>query len=367
MYMIKKKFFGTTLLLFSLILFQSGVKAAPQSNGKNGGKRPPTVVSTTTVQKKLWQDSILVIGSLTSFQGTILSPEIDGRVTKINFKEGQEVKAGDLLIEIYPDIIKANLAKAQAQLIRSKLDYERYSKIYTLGYIDRSTLDNYKATYYSNKADVENYQAQLRQHLITAPFGGTVGVQRVNVGDFIKAGTEMVSIQSTDPIRVDFSVPEIYVTQLKVGDIATIKSKAFIGEYTGKIYALDSSINVNTRSIDARAKISNPDHKLLPGSFVEVNIKMQEAEPQIIIPQTAVVYSTSGNYIYRLIDHQAIKTNVILGKKLTKNMLIIKSGLNEGEVIITEGQIKLFDGAQVMTEEEFQKMVTEQSAKQTKK
>lgn len=362
--MINKNFFGISLLLFSLMFFQDGVKAATPLFG---GKMPPTVVVTTTAQKKIWQDSILVIGSLTAFQGTILSPDIDGRVTKINFKEGQEVKAGDLLIEIYPDIIQANLAKAQAQLVKNKADYERYSKIYKLGYVDKSTLDSYKANLDSSQADVNSYQAQLRQHLITAPFAGTVGVQRVNVGDYIKAGTEVVSLQSIDPIRVDFSVPEVYLSQLKVGDKITISSKSFLDKYNGEIYALDSSVDVDTRSIEARAKIPNPDHKLIPGSFVEVNIKMQEAQPEIIIPQTTVVYSSSGNYVYRFVDHKAVKTNITLGKKLTKNMVIVAKGLNEGDVIITEGQLKLFDGASVMTGEEFQKMVTEQAAKQSKK
>jgi membrane fusion protein (multidrug efflux system) len=357
--MINKKILGMLLVLFSVFFAHNIMQAvAPSSN-----KIPPTVVKTVTAEKKIWQDSILVIGSLAAFQGTILSPEIDGRVTKIYFTEGQEVKAGDLLIEIYPDIIKAQLEKAKAQLVRSKLQYERYTKIYQLGYVDRATLDNYKATFESDLADVENCKAQLRQRLITAPFDGTVGVQRVNVGDYIKAGTQMVSLQSIDPIRVDFNVPEVYLSQLRVGNKITITSKSFIGKYDGEIYALDSSIDPNTRNISARAKISNPHHTLIPGSFVEITINMQEARSEVIIPQTSVVYSVQGSYVYRLIDHKAVKTNITLGKKLTKNMIIIKNGLNAGDLIIDEGQLKLFDGAPVMTEDEFQKITTEQTVK----
>jgi membrane fusion protein, multidrug efflux system len=361
--MINKNFLKALSSLLLLCFGHNSVQAALSL----GSKMPPTVVVTAKVEKKLWQDSILVIGSLSAFQGTILSPEIDGRITKICFTEGQKVKTGDLLIEIYPDIVKAQLDKAQAQLLKSKLDYNRYLKLFKLGYIDQATLDSYKASLDSNQADVNNYQAQLRQRLITAPFDGTVGVQRVNVGDYVTAGTQMVSLQSTDPMRVDFSVPEVYLTQLQVGDKVIINSKAFINKYSGEIYALDSSVSTDTRTINARAKIPNSDHKLVPGSFVEVTIKLQEASPQIMIPQTAIVYATSGNYIYRLVDHKAIKTNVVLGKKLTKNMIVVNSGLNAGDIIINEGQLKLFDGAPVMTGDEFQKMIIEQTAKQSKK
>ena len=352
----------TLLAIVFPVLFTHNVKAA----GPLGNKMPPTVIKTVKVEKKIWQDSILAIGSLSAFQGTILSPEISGRITKVYFTEGQEVKAGDLLIEIYPDIIKAELNKARAQLTKSKLDYDRYLKIYKLGYVDKSTLDGYKAALDSNQADVDNYQAQLRQRLITAPFDGTVGVLRVNVGDYINAGTPMVSLQSIDPIRVDFSVPEVYLSQLRVGNEIIINSKAFVDKYKGEIYALDSSVDLGTRSINARARIANTERKLVPGSFVEVTIKMQEAHPEIIIPQTAIVYSTAGNYVYRLIDHKAVKTNLVLGKKLTKNMIIVKSGLSAGELIINEGQLKLFDGAPTMTVEEFQKMAAEKMTKQPK-
>jgi len=353
----------TTLLIFLLIFCQTDIQAASPF----GGKLPPTVVVTEKVEKKIWQESILAIGSLSAFQGTILSPEIDGRVTKIYFTEGQKVKAGDLLIEIYPDIIKAQLDKARAQLIKSKLDYYRYLKIYKLGYVDQSTLDRYKASFDSDKADVDNYEAQLRQRLITAPFDGIVGVQRVNVGDYIKAGTQMVSLQFIDTIRVDFSVPEVYLSQLRVGDKIIISSKAFINQYNGEIYALDSSVDTDTRTISARAKISNLDHKLTPGSFVEITIKLQEPRPEIIIPQTAIVYSVDGNYVYRVIDHKAVKTKVNLGKKLTKNRIVVNSGLNVGDLIVNEGQLKLFDGAPVMTNIEFQETIAQKMETQSKK
>lgn len=350
--MISKRFLTTLLILISLGLASDVYAAEKQKTAM-----PPTAVETTQVLQKNWVDSTLATGSLSAFNGTILSSEVEGRITKMYFTEGQEVKEGDLLIEIYPDIIRADLDRAKAQLRKSQLDYQRNLILNKKGYVDAATLDSYLATRDSNKADVSSYEAQLRQRLIRAPFSGKLGVKLVSVGDFVKTGSGMVSLQELDPIRVDFSVPEVYMDKLKAGNKVIITSRSFNGKFEGEIYALDSIIQNNTRMIYARAKVPNPERKLLPGAFVEVTVNFSQPQPVLVIPQTAIVYSSDGNFVYRLIDHKAVKTIIKLGKKIPNNEVIVAQGLSANETIIVGGLQKLHDGAQTMTEQELLQMM----------
>jgi membrane fusion protein (multidrug efflux system) len=350
MFMEKKFLVYIAVIAVSLCLHDNAL-------AKQAPKIPPTVVAITKAKTITWQESILETGSLSAFDGTILAPEVSGRVTNIHFASGQYVRQGDLLIEIYPDIIRAQLQRDQAQLRKSSLDYDRNLKLYKKGFVDQSTLDQKRADRDSDQANVNNDQAQLRQHLIQAPFSGLLGLRKVSIGDYVSPGQDLVSLQALDPIRVDFSVPQRYLQQLKLGDTVTISSNALPQNYTGTIYAFDSKVDDKTRMIDMRAKIPNPEHKLLPGTFVEVNVHYGSPQNVLVIPATAVVYSAEGNYVYLMQNNKAVKTNVTVGQKLENNQIIIKKGLKVGDPVISEGQIKIpFDGAPVITEQQYQQM-----------
>lgn len=347
------------LLIFTGLcaLFAFNVNAAAQQkNAQAKMQMPPTIVEVYKAQQKQWQPSIEATGSLSAFNGIMLSSEVSGRVTKIHFASGQYTHEGDLLIEIYPDIVQANLERYQAQLKQSELDYDRNLKLYKRGFVDKATLDSKLAARDEDVADVNNAKAQLRQHLIQAPFTGKLGLRKVSLGDYVNPGQPLVNLQSVDPIRVDFSVPQKYLPDIKVGDSVSISSETFPQTYIGIIYAIDSKVDENTRMIDMRARIANPNHILVPGVFVSVIINIKHAEPVIVIPATAIVYTAGDNYVYRVVNHKAVQTKVVLGKVLKNNQVIVEKGLQAGDPVIIGGQVKLFNGAPVVTTEEYQQM-----------
>ncbi len=345
------------LILAIILLFCCGFASkilAKQHGASQKHQMPPTVVEIAKAQSKIWQDSISSTGTISAFNGIKLSPEIPGRITKIYFKSGQFVEQGVPLIQIYPDVIKAQLEKAQAQLKLSKLEYQRDLKLYKKKFVSKEELDKLKANLDSAMAEVNLQNAQLKQYLLTAPFSGKLGLRKVSLGDYVNPGEDLVSLQSVNPMLVDFSVPQVYQGEIQVGDQVTITSDALPKAYSGKISAIDSIVDPNSRMIGIQASVPNNDHILVPGTFVEVKIKIKHAYPVIVIPTTALVYSTSGNYVYRMINHKAVKTNITLGKMLKNNQIIVIQGLHDGDVVIIGGQVKLFDGSPVLTEQEYQ-------------
>lgn len=309
---------------------------------------PPTLIQTTSVIAKTFQDSFQATGSLAASQGIVVTPEIPGRITQIYFQSGQSVKKGDPLIQIYDAIIKAQLDKAEADLKLKKVNYQRYLKLYQKHYFERAGLDQMASELDSSRADVAQLEATLSQTLIRAPFGGQLGLRQVSIGDYVAPGTTLVNLQAVDPIDVNFSIPETYLNRVKIGDQVSIQPEANPGKsYQGAINAFNSLIDSTTRTLDARATIPNPNHTLIPGSFAEVTISFGSSNPVLLIPQTAVSYSTENNYVYRVINNKAVKTTVALGKKLDHDWVIVTSGLKMGDQIVVGGQMKLQDGAPV--------------------
>jgi membrane fusion protein, multidrug efflux system len=323
---------------------------------------PPTVVKIYKAQTQSWQNSINVVGSLSAFNGVMLTSEIGGRITAINVSEGKNVKQGDLLVVIYPDIIKAQLQKDQADLVYNQKTYDRYLVLSKKGYVSQAELDRQKSALDMNKASIASDIANLNQHYVRAPFSGRLGVNLVSLGDYISTGTQLVSLQQFDPMRIDFNIPDSYLNQVKKGDQVEISSKAFPQKFTGTIYALDSAVDVNTRTLAARAKVLNPNNVLVPGTYVEVAVHMEQTQSLIAIPQTAIVYSTSGSYVYLMVDHKAVRANVTLGDKIANGLVVVTKGLKVNDLVITEGQTKLTDNAPVMTVQEYQQMAKTMAA-----
>lgn len=308
----------------------------------------PTFVDVITVHPSTRQDQISATGSLISIPGIVVKPEISGRITKIYFKSGDTVAVGAPLVEIYPDLIKAQLVQAQAQAQLTRLQLERSTKLYRTKDVSKDNLDQAQANYNSAQAQVEYAQAQLRQANIVAPFAGKLGLSQVNLGDYVNAGQNIVNLQSLDPLRVDFNISEAYLSKVAVGQTVLLHTDAYPKEtFTGKIEAIESLINQNNRTLNIRAIVPNKDGRLLPGTFVEAIPQFGLQSQLIIIPQIAIVYNPEANYVFKMINGRAIKTEVTLGERDSDN-IVIKSGIKDGDVIITAGQLKLHDGSPVV-------------------
>lgn len=336
------------LLLTLCILITSPTIMAAGMAASN--KMPPVVVNVAKAKDVTQQNSIYATGNLIAQQGITVKAETNGRITKILFKSGQYVNQGQPLVQIYPDILQAKLVSATAALKLSQRTFNRLSKLYRTKAISKSDLDTATAKLQEDKALVDQTKAQLDQTLIKAPFNGYLGIRQVSLGDYITEGQSIVNLQDTDPMYVDFTVPEKYLSSVKTGQRVVISSNAFgQSKYDGKIIAMESKVNQATRTLTMRAELPNPKHTLIPGTFVEVELYIGQKQQAVSVPQTAIVYDDQGNYVYRLENNKAIKTPVRLGRRGKQN-IIITHGLKAGDTIVTAGLQKLHDGSIVMLE-----------------
>jgi len=312
------------------------------------GGMPPTPVVAIAAKLQNWQQQVQATGSLNAFQGVMLKSEVAGRVTKINFSSGQTVKAGDLLLEIDPGILQAQLVAAQAKATLSSGDYQRAIELFKRGVLAKQDLDTALSTQNSDAANVDALKAQLAQNIIVAPFDGRLGLRLINLGDYISPGKPLVNLQTLNPMRVDFSVSENYLGQIAPGDKLQIQSDAFPNQiFTGNVKAIDSAVDPATRTISLRAIIANPEGKLLPGSFVQVTLMAGKPQLLITIPQLAVVYDSAGNYVY-VINHGHAAKKIISIVQQNDTQVAVTGNIKAGDQVITEGQLKIMDGAPVI-------------------
>lgn len=341
-----------SFLAIGLISINSISAADNAANKKSSlagaGVVPPVFVEVVKAAYSDAAQTLSATGSMVAVEGIQVKPEISGRVTQIYFNSGAMVKAGDPLVQLNPDVLKADFAEKRAALVLSTQSFERMQTVYKEHLASKDDLDKAEADLDSKKAELDHSQSLLNQATIVAPFSGKLGLKQISLGDYVNAGQVIVNLQMLDPIDVEFNIPETDYGKIAIGqDIALHTSSYPDLTFNGKIYAIDSLVNAATRMITVRARIANQDQKLLPGSFAEVSVVLQKGAREIKIPQTAINYESGSVFVYKVIANKAIKTVVTLGDR-DKDSVIVKGGISEGDVIITAGQVKLHEGATVI-------------------
>ncbi len=311
----------------------------------------PTVgVQTTTAQQKKWQEKVQATGTLSANQGVMVSTEVSGKVTQIFFKSGQMVQAGTPLVQLDPSVDRAALASALSQIPLDENQYKRALDLYKKGVGSKSDLDERQAALEQSRAEAAKAKATLDLKLLTAPFSGRLGLRKIDLGQYVNPGAAVVNLQAIDPMRVEFSIPQVYLEKLALGQKVTITSDSYPGQtFDGNVYALDSAVNTNTRSLGIWASIPNQQHELVPGTFAEVTLFVGQPMEVITVPQTAIVYNNTSDFVYKVINDKAVKTDVKLGQRVGK-LVQVASGLKAGDVIVAAGQNRLYDGASVKIE-----------------
>ena len=327
---------GVALFSSNLLAKKSGFPALP-----------PTVVTTTQAKLRPWNEDIRTVGTLAAHQGITIKPEVSGRITDIFFHSGDTVAAGDPLLQINPDAIKASLALAQAESNLSEQEYQRQKKLVERNVETKALFDKFTAQRKVAQAKVTGQMTLLNQTLIRAPFHGQLGLKQVEIGDYILAGQSViVNLQNIDSLKVNFKLPEHHLNHITKGQTITVLSPATPKTpIHGTILAHDSLIDATTRTIAVRAEIPNPKHLLLPGGFVNVALHVSH-QAVMTLPQTAIIYAPEGRFVYIVKDNKAIKTPVIIGPRI-KDDIIIHQGLSAEDKVVTAGQFKLSDGAVV--------------------
>ena len=322
---------------------------------------PAPLVEAITVKTTKLNPELKAFGTLKAEHGITIRSEVPGRITDIYFKSGDSVQKNQKLVQLNSLVLSAQLKVYEAQLKLSRLNYDRISQLSKKNLVPAAELDKATATLDSDQAHVDEAKARLEQTTILAPFAGNLGLNQLSVGDYLQIGDKIVDLEDSDPIFVDFNIPEVYLSQIGIGYKVTVRSDITPQEiHQGSIVAKDIVANQFTRSIQVRARLPNPNLKLLPGTFAGVLIHLPPQTGIIQIPQLAVSYSEDGNFVYRVIDGNAKKTKVELGY-VSESSVVVTKGLKAGDTVITIGtdkvlndapvQIKILDGAPVQVKE----------------
>jgi membrane fusion protein (multidrug efflux system) len=338
---------GIGLLLALTIIFYFGSKLLKSNKQEqhHGGFAMSVEAHKVTVQ--VLDDKIVTVGSVKANESVIIRSEIPGIVREIQFQEGTSVKKGDILVILKDDVHKAELDQAEANLKLSQSNHERTEKLLKDKFKSMAQADVALSEFKRDQALVERSRAMYDKTKLRAPFDGIIGLRLVSPGDYITVGEDIVNLESIDPVKIDFRVPEIFVSKVKPGQEVLIKTDAHANrEYRGKIYAINPQVDVNGRSLAMRAEVQNQDRTLLPGMFVIVTVMLQQFKNAIVVPEEALVPKGKEQFVYRVIDKKAKLTKVTVGLRLNGKAHIVQ-GLTPQDVVVTAGQLKIQDGAAV--------------------
>ena len=343
-------------LLLGLIFAFNQLKTFMIKQYLSGMGMPPQTVSTMVAKADVWQPKLTSVGSVRAYRGVDLSTEIGGLVVGVPVKSGADVKEGDLLVKLNDasDVAQLNSLKALAEL--AKVINERVRQQLAIQAISKNTYDTSKADAKSKQAQVEAQTALVAKKNIKAPFSGRVGIVTINPGQYINPGDKLMTLQTLDPIFIDFNLPQSDAANIQVGQSITVTTDAFKNaSFIGKITAVSPKVDTNTRNLQIEAQIDNPDKKVLPGMFANVNIDVGGQLNLITVPQTAVTYNPYGSTVFISKDSgkkdkegkpifEAQQVFVTTGQTRGDQVSILK-GLEEGMTVVTSGQLKLKNGS----------------------
>lgn len=326
--------------------------------------KPPVSVAVATASERSWQNLLPAVGSLKALQGVDLSLEVAGTVRAMQFESGQQVKAGQPLLLLDSEVETALLGTAQADLGLAQVDYGRGSQLVGDRAISRGEFDRLSAQLLKNKATVAQLKASLAKKSILAPFSGTIGIRRVDVGDYLASGTVIATLQDLSSLYVDFYVAEQAVPKLKVGQSVQVGVAAYPGEhFNGQVSAINPKVEDSTRNVLVRATLPNPQGKLLPGMFANLQVLLPAPKTEVVVPQSAVTYTLYGDSLYvvtqKKAEDGALQADA-QGKPLLiaerrgiqtgerrDGVVVVSKGLVAGEQVVSGGQLKLVNGASI--------------------
>lgn len=308
-------------------------------------------VSTTVAKAQEWQSTKSASGSLRAIRGVSVTTELAGMVQTIYFTPGAFVEKGDVLVQLNADNDIALLHSLEANEELAEVTYRRDKAQYAAEAISRQVLDTDAANVKSLKAQVDQQAAIVQKKTIVAPFRGRLGINQINPGQYLNAGDPIVMLQTLDPIYADFYVPQQALSKIKVGMLVNVKMDAYPKKvFTGKITTVNPAIDDATRNVEMEATIANPTNELAPGMFVTVEAVTGKNEKYITVPQTVIVFNSYGEIVYIVEEastdwkgkhHYIVRQSFVKTGERRGNEVAVLSGIKEGDVVVTSGQIKL--------------------------
>jgi len=359
----KKKILLTLVGLLLLVAAIIGIKASQIMDLIAAGKTfqiPPISIQVTEAITQSWADQFDAVGTIESVQGVTLANEVAGKVEKIAFESGSMVAAGDVLVILDKASEEAQLRSAMAAAELANLNLSRTRELRKTSVISQSELDTAESQQKNTAARVEELQWMLQKRTIKAPFSGRVGIRQIQEGQFLQAGAPIVSLQSLDPVYVNFSLPQQRLSDLSVGMKVQATTDALAGRvFEGRLTAIDAEVDPLTRNIRLQATMANQDGGLRPGMFAAVSAIAPVEKKHIVIPGTAVIFAAYGNSVFVVkeeVDKDG-KPHLVCDQKFVRlgsrkgDFVAVEEGLQEGEKVVSAGGFKLNKGASVVIAE----------------
>lgn len=309
----------------------------------------PPLVEVAEPQRALVRDELVTFGSLRSDESVTLRPEVDGRLARLHFREGEAVKAGDLLVSLDDAIARAELDQARANLDLAEKSYQRAQMLYKRGASNAQAQDEALSQQQAARASLALAQARLDKTQLRAPYDGVLGLRQVSPGDYLSAGQDIVNLEVLDPLKADFRIPQKAVAQVQLGQTVEISVDAYPGErFQGRITALNPRLDEVGRSQALRAEVANADRRLKPGQFVKVSVILAERPDALLIPEEAVIPVGRQLYVAVVVDGKVARLPVRIGQRQRGRAEVVE-GLAGDEQVITAGWQKAAPGQEVRT------------------
>jgi membrane fusion protein (multidrug efflux system) len=330
---------------------------------------PPQTVSAMAASVQEWLPELQAVGSVRAVHGVELSAEVAGIISEIHFKQGDEVSVNTPLLQLRADNDNAKLKSLSAAAELARITYQRSEAQYKANAVSRQTLDADKANLDVAVANVAEQQALVNKKTIRAPFSGRLGIRAVDPGQYLNAGTTITTLQALDTVFVDFFLPQQALAVLKTGQTVGIKTDIYPGrDFTGEITVINPKVELDTRNVQVRATLKNPGHQLLPGMYATVSIVTGSAQRHVTLPRSAISFNPFGATVY-LVANQGSGAKDANNKSKLKlsakqafvstgetrgDQIAVISGVNEGDTVVTSGQIKLRNGTPIVIDNSVQ-------------
>jgi membrane fusion protein (multidrug efflux system) len=319
---------------------------------------PPAAVTSTVAKTQTWQPVMSVVGSMRAVNGVLVSTDLAGIVSQIAFESGREVKKGDLLVKLDTRQEEAQLHSAQARMELARVSLERQRDLVAAHTVAKSDLDSAQGEYGQADAAVDEAQAMIARKTIVAPFDGIMGIRQVDLGQYLNVGATIAPLQSLDPIYVEFSVPQQDLDKATVGKKVKVRAEGFAGEeFPGEVTAVDSKVDEATRNVTVQATIKNPEHKLRPGMYVNVDVLLPEEAGVVAVPASSINYAPYGDSVFIIKDAETAGPDGKKGKEVVEQFVklgatqgdevAVLSGVKAGDEVVTSGVFKLKSHAPV--------------------
>ncbi|MGO9039470.1 MAG: efflux RND transporter periplasmic adaptor subunit [Steroidobacteraceae bacterium] len=342
---------AVAIVLGGIFGWQAFIASMIKKNMMAGASAPVTVSAITATATK-WQAQMQAVGTLRAVRGADLSAQASGVVDDIEFDSGNEVAAGKVLLRLKPNDDFAKLQQLEAAAELAAQTYKRDQEQFAAQAISQATLDTDVSTLKSARAQVAAQQALIEEKIVRAPFAGRLGIRQVDLGQYLSAGAPVVTLQALDPILIDFYLPQQALKRIKVGDAATATVDTYPGvRFGGVIEAINSKVDNASRNIQVRASFHNADRRLVPGMYATVAVDAGDAMSRITLPQTTITYNPYGDTVYVVKHggaHDTVQQRFVTLGDTRGDQVAVESGVKEGEVVVSAGQVKLRNGSAVV-------------------